>query len=188
MRGWLVKMMTQEELEMHLRAGKYYGKDATCGKKIDYKSEATAAKSAAKLSNPEGKTLEGYPCYWCSGWHIGRALTQHEIWLFSSAERVEALGDSELIEADQTDKIHGFQLGVRPLIVHSRSLCEGEYCSIHNPSNHPLRDAPLNWRADRRIMERYCPHGVGHPDPDDYQYRLRTDPDADTIHGCDGCC
>lgn len=29
-------------------------------------------------------------------------------------------------------------------------------------------------------MERICPHGVGHPDPDD------TNPD--TVHGCDGCC
>lgn len=31
-------------------------------------------------------------------------------------------------------------------------------------------------------MERICPHGVGHPDPD-CMYAKR-----DTVHGCDGCC
>jgi hypothetical protein len=30
-------------------------------------------------------------------------------------------------------------------------------------------------------MERICPHGVGHPDPDDVFA-------TDTVHGCDGCC
>lgn len=180
--------MTMPELEMHLRAGKHYGEAATCGEKVDYKSEESAEKAASNLSNKYGRSLEGYPCYWCSGWHIGRAMTEAERMLFSDPERVKALGESEIIEIDQTDRMFGAALGVRQLIVHSRSLCEGEYCSVHNPSNHPLREAPLNWRADRHIMERYCRHGVGHPDPDDYQYRLRTDPNADAIHGCDGCC
>jgi hypothetical protein len=34
-------------------------------------------------------------------------------------------------------------------------------------------------------MERICPHGVGHPDPDHVFYTKRM---TDTIHGCDGCC
>lgn len=42
----------------------------------------------------------------------------------------------------------------------------------------PIRDS--HWRDDRSFMERICPHGVGHPDPDDEH--------ADPIHGCDGCC
>lgn len=29
--------------------------------------------------------------------------------------------------------------------------------------------------------ERTCPHGVGHPDPDDVL-------NEDKVHGCDGCC
>lgn len=37
-----------------------------------------------------------------------------------------------------------------------------------------------HWRADRRIMERLCKHGIGHPDPDSR--------DPDGTHGCDGCC
>jgi hypothetical protein len=36
-------------------------------------------------------------------------------------------------------------------------------------------------------MERICPCGVGHPDPDDAAYRL-SQGDDDTTHGCCGCC
>lgn len=103
-----------------------------------------------------------------------------DITVFDDYELVRDIGASE--------PVFGCQIGKINLRVHHRSLCAGEYCSIHNPSQHPLRNAPLNWRADRGIMERFCSHGIGHPDPDDYQYRLRVNPDADAIHGCDGCC
>jgi hypothetical protein len=33
-------------------------------------------------------------------------------------------------------------------------------------------------------MERVCPHGVGHPDPDDINVILG----PEKVHGCDGCC
>lgn len=71
--------------------------------------------------------------------------------------------------------------------VHPADRCAGRPCCLHNPSDHPLRDAPLNWRGDRGIMERLCAHGIGHPDPDDAAYRA-TQGDDDTVHGCDGCC
>ena len=71
---------------------------------------------------------------------------------------------------------------------HPRGWCAGEFCSIHNPSDHPLKDAPLNWRADRGIMERICVHGVGHDDPDDLAYRKLVGLEASGIHGCCGCC
>lgn len=64
--------------------------------------------------------------------------------------------------------------------VHSPSACEGRGCPIHHPSQHHMRDWPQNWRNDRRMMERICEHGVGHPDPDDLN--------ANRAHGCDGCC
>jgi hypothetical protein len=39
------------------------------------------------------------------------------------------------------------------------------------------------------MMERICPHGVGHPDPDDLEYKRKQGlPDAAGIHGCCGCC
>jgi hypothetical protein len=67
--------------ELHLAAGRAYGRDATCGKKVDYKSESTADR-AAQAMNKFAKTrheLEAYPCAWCEGWHIGRAMTQEEL-------------------------------------------------------------------------------------------------------------
>lgn len=66
--------------------------------------------------------------------------------------------------------------------VHLKRQCKGQPCVIHNPTNHHMREWPTHWRGDRRIMERLCPHGVGHPDPD-CVYAQR-----DPIHGCDGCC
>lgn len=78
------------------------------------------------------------------------------------------------------------------LRTHRADACTGEHCCIHNPSDHPLKDADLNWRADRGLMERLCSHGVGHPDPDDIEFKRRTRgdqyADAEAIHGCDGCC
>jgi hypothetical protein len=67
--------------------------------------------------------------------------------------------------------------------VHPQDKCAGRTCAVHNPSDHHMRDFPQHYRGDRGIMERICPHGVGHPDPDDY----RSMPGWG-IHGCDGCC
>lgn len=73
-----------------------------------------------------------------------------------------------------------------PLIVHRSDVCAGHFCCIHNPSEHPLRERPLNWRG--HVMERICEHGIGHPDPDDLAWRDRIGRDASGVHGCDGCC
>jgi len=67
--------------------------------------------------------------------------------------------------------------------VHNETLCDGQKCTIHRRSNHHMRSFKQYWRNDSMIMERICPHGIGHPDPDE--------PALDTIkysHGCDGCC
>ena len=68
------------------------------------------------------------------------------------------------------------------LQVHNKGECRGKHCPIHFPSNHCMRDFPTHWRDDRGIMERICPHGVGHPDPDQVMDK------AEWVHGCDGCC
>jgi hypothetical protein len=50
---------------------------------------------------------------------------------------------------------------------HAPEACEDRGCGIHDhPSDHPLKDAPMNWRSDRGILERICDHGIGHPDRD----------------------
>jgi hypothetical protein len=68
--------------------------------------------------------------------------------------------------------------------VHGPDRCVGEHCTVHNRSDHPLRAWPQHWRTDRSIMERLCPHGVGHPDPDNPW----PNNDSRWLHGCDGCC
>ncbi len=74
------------------------------------------------------------------------------------------------------------------LKTHDKSACAGHHCCIHNPSSHHMRDWPMNWRADKGVMERICPHGIGHPDPDDAEYNERRGMGFLNIHGCDGCC
>lgn len=76
--------------------------------------------------------------------------------------------------------------------VHPRQEgCSVLGCSIHAPSDHVMRDWPLHFRNDRRLMERLCPHGIGHPDPDDLAFKERSMPGSSSgegVHGCDGCC
>lgn len=96
----------------------------------------------------------------------------------------------ETIEIDCTDMM-GFQLGKRKLRVHEPTECRGPFCCIHSPSDHHMRNWPLNWRSDSSMMERLCRHGVGHPDPDDLEFRRWNWPKEmfdGGIHGCDGCC
>ena len=71
--------------------------------------------------------------------------------------------------------------------VHPVSVCADGPCCLHNPSDHPLRDAPLRWRPGRR-MERVCWHGIGHPDPDDLAHRRASGHPDTAAHACCGCC
>jgi len=74
--------------------------------------------------------------------------------------------------------------------VHNKEDCWGQYCVIHNPSNHNMRNWPTHWRDDRQLMERICKCGIGHPDPDDLSFKesLGIDIETEAIHGCCGCC
>jgi len=68
---------------------------------------------------------------------------------------------------------------------HNNSTCLGQYCTVHNRSDHHMRGWSQFWRPDRSIMMRVCTHGIGHPDPDEYRIVQGLD---EGIHGCDGCC
>lgn len=54
----------------------------------------------------------------------------------------------------------------RVLSTHGPSLCSGQYCCIHNPSDHPLKNAPMVWIGEVRLITRRCECGALHPDPD----------------------
>lgn len=82
--------------------------------------------------------------------------------------------------------------GGQKLRAHKREVCAGSVCCIHNPSRHHMTSWRQIWRDDIDMMERNCPHGIGHPDPDHLAYVL-TKPGpvgerASGVHGCDGCC
>jgi hypothetical protein len=82
----------------------------------------------------------------------------------------------------------------RLVYVHDPALCAGRPCTIHHRTDHLMRSFPQHFRQDRGIMERICPYGVGHPDPDDLAWRPATyergieGRDTASVHGCCGCC
>lgn len=93
--------------------------------------------------------------------------------------------DSDAVTETETANYELFITGTGQVVrVHPVASCDAP-CPIHAPTAHRMRDYPTHYRADRGIMERVCPHGVGHPDPDDIRIRTGGDPG---VHGCDGCC
>jgi hypothetical protein len=78
------------------------------------------------------------------------------------------------------------------LKTHGPAQCAGQHCALHNPSDHPLAHAPMNWDSSRNLMVRFCPHNVWHPDADDLAYKHRSAGAAWAsnceLHKCDGCC
>jgi len=72
------------------------------------------------------------------------------------------------------------------LLAHEQDECQDKnVCSIHNRTDHHMRNFKQFYRFDRGIMERICTHGIGHPDPDDYKIFKGLD---NGKHACDGCC
>ena len=101
--------------------------------------------------------------------------------------------DKKLVKAglrkptvDIAEPTYGMQVGKRRLQIHSKSACKGEFCPFHNPSNHKMKDWPMNIRLDNRaLIERLCPKcGCGHPDPDSLAYFERRGVKYMGVHGC----
>lgn len=96
---------------------------------------------------------------------------------------------SEIWGGPATEPDFGASVGETILVnVHPAEKCEGRHCVLHNPSDHHMRGWPTLFRSDIGIMERTCPHGVGHPDPDDLAFHMTLGHDWLGTHGCDGCC
>lgn len=86
---------------------------------------------------------------------------------------------------------HELESGQLLVNVHDSSECEGQGCVIHHPSDHPLRDAPRQYREDRGFIEQVCKHGIGHPDHDTLLFLWGKHGgrfEELAVHGCDGCC
>jgi RNA processing factor Prp31 len=75
------KKMNEDIQKLHIQAGLVIGKDKTCGKKINYTNEDKAAQYAEKMNSKAStrNTLEGYPCVFCRGWHVGKEMSRSEL-------------------------------------------------------------------------------------------------------------
>jgi hypothetical protein len=77
----------------------------------------------------------------------------------------------------------------RLMSTHGPEVCFGPHCCIHKPSDHPLRNAPLTWVGDLKMMFRVCEHKSIHPDPDALEYHqvaalIGRVPPYDGYHPC----
>jgi hypothetical protein len=100
------------------------------------------------------------------------------------------MSDYDLTSMHAAEPVFGAQIGRAILKTHPAEKCAGRFCCIHNPPAHHMREWEMNWRSDTGVMERFCPHGIGHPDPDHMAYVKSVDPELtwQGVHGCDGCC
>ena len=74
-----------------------------------------------------------------------------------------------------------------PTWAHSPEQCAGERCIFHNPTAHGMNDWPYILRLSG-LVERLCPCGVGHPDPDSVAWFESQGWPGYGIHGCCGRC
>lgn len=74
--------------------------------------------------------------------------------------------------------------GIKFRKTHPESACKGRVCIVHNPTDHHMRDWPAHWRSDTGVVERICPCGIGHPDPDQFEYWRESGQEWKGIHGC----
>lgn len=67
---------------------------------------------------------------------------------------------------------------------HTRGECIGHWCAIHQPMPGPWATWPRFWREDRRILERICPCGIGHPVAEMYTWATATGHGETLAHTC----
>lgn len=119
---------------------------------------------------------------WIDEWHEGDSDEELHVFLgLTWPEYGDWVERDELPVAEsRAPGLHRVRLQDGEVVnAHGVADCE-KPCPIHWPRPHHMRSWPQHWRGDRRIIERLCDHGVGHPDPDDKS--------RDKIHGCCGCC
>lgn len=117
-----------------------------------------------------------------------KILTPQEIEALLGKLRSKMIGDPIIVDDWQLKETHTLENGDVLRNVHRRGTCTGTHCSIHNPSDHPLKDAPRSWQLN--LIWRTCDHGYDHPDPDSIASVIDRGGSIDLTHYCcaDNCC
>jgi hypothetical protein len=98
-------------------------------------------------------------------------------WIREELVRAAIAGTDEAPDADTA-----------AVAIHLPDACTGSRCIIHNPSPHPLVNAPMRWGGPLG-MQRVCGHGFEHPDVDDAAHIVNKNAGINPFeHICDGCC
>ena len=71
--------MQYPEYNLHLIVGEMCGREKTCGSKIRLPKESTANKIALKMTHKYHREMQGYPCPFCGGWHIGGKMSLRDL-------------------------------------------------------------------------------------------------------------
>jgi hypothetical protein len=71
-------------------------------------------------------------------------------------------------------------VGGETLNTHESTECVGDYCTIHNNSDHHMVTWKQTWDFRVGRIMRICKHNVAHADPDEIN--------PNREHHCDGCC
>lgn len=71
-------------------------------------------------------------------------------------------------------------VGGEELTTHEKGTCRGQYCTIHNNSDHHMVTWKQTWDFKVGRIMRICSHNIAHTDPDEIN--------PNTKHMCDGCC
>jgi hypothetical protein len=79
------------------------------------------------------------------------------------------------------------------VMAHPPEKCAGQgACPLHHRTVHSMRAMTQVWRNDTGLIERICEHGVGHFDPDQWEYLMESrgaiEAKVLAAHSCDGCC
>lgn len=127
-----------------------------------------------KSANDEDNLITCQPCKGTG--YIEIVIPEAMIWDSNLCNACNGMGS-----VPATEKYENYR-------VHAQAFCKPP-CPFHEPSDHALKDAPMNIRSDKNfLVERVCEHGVGHDDPDSANYMRAQGHGWAGTHGCDGCC
>ena len=72
------------------------------------------------------------------------------------------------------------------LQTHSRTICIGQWCGIHQPMPGPWAWWPRSWDSEMVRLVRTCPCGVEHPVAEMYEWAVANNEMKRLRHHCCG--